>query len=483
MVFKAPDGRIIHTEAQFFANFYNEQGILEFPAGWEVLSSDGQFVPLLKSWRRLETSSILHFESAGADIRLTDEHRVPIIRDDQRIEVTAKEIITGDKFIFGVQPETDTQRYTVFNVFDAVGPSQDFWLSPEATKQFRWKLHEIGKTQEFLAKHPFNYDTHVDFAVYFEYRNEVMMDEATLTVRCSRGRHDYPAIIPLTPELGRLIGYLYSEGSVGSNDGTVVWTNADPAILAEMRALLATVYPNNKVTECVNAWGTTCLIISSLFWNRLFKFYLANKINSGNMRLPIWYADANRAFLAGVVGALLDGDGSLANDTSCVYSTGCEDFARDLKRTLLSLNILSKYCKDNSKGTDATFGDVTVERNYDTHYVVFPRTMLIEQKIPSIILQRSLQRRPEISQIRDHNTITKITREPYCDYVYDFETGNHYFYADGVIVHNCASLPLGKLLRKGFSNGHGALREPATIHSASTLMCIIIQANQNQMFK
>lgn len=47
---------------------------------------------------------------------------------------------------------------------------------------------------------------------------------------------------------------------------------------------------------------------------------------------------------------------------------------------------------------------------------------------------------------------------------------------------NCISLPLGKLLERGFSNGHGALRTPANIRTAATQMCIIIQANQNQMF-
>ena len=51
------------------------------------------------------------------------------------------------------------------------------------------------------------------------------------------------------------------------------------------------------------------------------------------------------------------------------------------------------------------------------------------------------------------------------------------------LAFNCCSIPLGKLLARGFANGHGALRPPATIGSAATLMCIIIQANQNNMFR
>ena len=50
------------------------------------------------------------------------------------------------------------------------------------------------------------------------------------------------------------------------------------------------------------------------------------------------------------------------------------------------------------------------------------------------------------------------------------------------IAWNCCSIPLGKLLDRGFVTGHGALRPPATIRSAAILMCILIQSNQNEMF-
>ena len=50
------------------------------------------------------------------------------------------------------------------------------------------------------------------------------------------------------------------------------------------------------------------------------------------------------------------------------------------------------------------------------------------------------------------------------------------------LCFNCLQIPLGKLLDNGFATGHGYLRTPATIGSAATLACIIIQANQNDMF-
>lgn len=53
------------------------------------------------------------------------------------------------------------------------------------------------------------------------------------------------------------------------------------------------------------------------------------------------------------------------------------------------------------------------------------------------------------------------------------------FYA---LCFNCLQIPLAKLIDNGFATGHGYLRTPATIGSAATLTCIIIQASQNDCF-
>lgn len=53
------------------------------------------------------------------------------------------------------------------------------------------------------------------------------------------------------------------------------------------------------------------------------------------------------------------------------------------------------------------------------------------------------------------------------------------FYA---LTLNCLQIDVGRLLDSGFNTGHGALRSPGSIGSAATLVCIIIQSNQNEMF-
>ena len=45
----------------------------------------------------------------------------------------------------------------------------------------------------------------------------------------------------------------------------------------------------------------------------------------------------------------------------------------------------------------------------------------------------------------------------------------------------CLQIPLGKLLRDGFNNGHGSIRSPKNIRSAVALAAIVLQSNQNDM--
>lgn len=52
----------------------------------------------------------------------------------------------------------------------------------------------------------------------------------------------------------------------------------------------------------------------------------------------------------------------------------------------------------------------------------------------------------------------------------------------GSLCLNCCQIDASKLLHYGFDNGSGFIRPPSNIRSAASLICIIIQSNQNDMF-
>ena len=83
-------------------------------------------------------------------------------------------------------------------------------------------------------------------------------------------------------------------------------------------------------------------------------------------------------------------------------------------------------------------------------------------------------------KVRTHEIIS-VKIEGYNGYVYDLETEDHYFNANGILIHNCCQIGLKDLLARGFYTGHGWLRTPSGIGSAASLACIAIQSNQNDM--
>ena len=86
-----------------------------------------------------------------------------------------------------------------------------------------------------------------------------------------------------------------------------------------------------------------------------------------------------------------------------------------------------------------------------------------------------MEARPIYTEVKQ---IEEISKED-VPFVYDFETEDHYFVANGILVHNCCQIDLTKLFTNGFSTGHGYLREPNDIKSYAALACIAIQSNQN----
>lgn len=69
----------------------------------------------------------------------------------------------------------------------------------------------------------------------------------------------------------------------------------------------------------------------------------------------------------------------------------------------------------------------------------------------------------------------KLHREGYI-HIHDMSLGSS-------LTINCIFAPVARLLKEGFSTGHGFLRTPATILSASALTCIAIQSSQNDFLE
>lgn len=59
-------------------------------------------------------------------------------------------------------------------------------------------------------------------------------------------------------------------------------------------------------------------------------------------------------------------------------------------------------------------------------------------------------------------------------YIHDLDSYN--------LTTNCLHLPTRRLLEKGFNTGYGTINPPTTIETAGAILCIALQASQNDMF-
>ena len=192
-----------------------------------------------------------------------------------------------------------------------------------------------------------------------------------------------------------------------------------------------------------------------------------------------------KEFIGSFILGVIDGDGSFGPNT-VILSLGSREFVEDFRLLLKKFNINANVSYRQTKGQLARFGDVFSVRKLDTWTLEFSSGWFNNNEWRCSIYADALKKYPGMISVTPRNNmnyvVNSIVQEDYEDYVYDLQTEDHHFWSNGVVIHNCLYIPLSKLLHHGYSTGHGFLRAPSTIRSASALTCIAIQSSQNDFF-
>ena len=309
----------------------------------------------------------------------------------------------------------------------------------------------------------------------------------------SRGQETINAVIPLTFELGNIIGLMYAEGSITEHidprqDSPVkkaCFCNYDEELIQQFNKNYSTVFNNAKITDRKHNGKHTGSILSGYLQYELFHGIFGYKYSTDNIRLAQWMFNANKSFVSGLLAGIIDGDGTVQKDGYRVsIASVSKEFLKDIQKLLLLRGIKSSIKEGNATaGTVAHFINDGVEvesvRQFNNHKLEITGDLynkmgwVNSNKINSVDLSDS-DRFPY-----NYVTITDIYEIEYSGFVYDLETEDHHFTADGFNVHNCLQIPLDKLFNGGFNTGHGFLREPGNIRTAGALAAIAIQSNQN----
>ena len=467
--------------------------------------SNGKFVNIKSMVKhKSDDKHMLHITTPTGKLHVTDEHTVCIIENGKTVDKKVKDIKVGD--ILSV-PEIDIDRY-IMNTLDII-------------KEYNGDNLVISNTDEVIRNIKDN-NNWKQFCNIFDYRTTRAMllrsNKAKMTVSeykkvehlCtlkhsdlqlnyvrSRGIETINAVIPLTFELGNVIGLMYAEGSItehaddrqASTVKKACFCNYDESLIEQFNKNYSTVFNNAKITDRKHDGKHTGSNLTGYLQYELFHGVFGCKYSTDNIRLAQWMFGANKEFVSGLLAGIIDGDGCVQRDGYRVsISSVSKAFLEDIQKLLLLRGIKSSIKETNATGgTVAHFLNDGVEvesvRNYDNYKLEITGDLynkvgwINSNKINSVDLKES-NKFPY-----NYNTITDIHEVEYSDLVYDLETEDSHFTADGFNVHNCLQIPLDKLFKGGFNTGHGFLREPGEIRSAAALACIAIQSNQNDMHK
>lgn len=497
LVVKDDSGNVNNITANYLDKFFtkvDKKEIIDFDSyNWYIYSKD-KFVKIKSIMRTPKQKEQMYkLSTSSGYLELTGEHIVPIykkkendnvLRNMSLIDTEVKDIQIGDCLVPATECLSIFNKCEI-NLIDEFGLNNNIFIFE--SDLLLEKFHEqIIKPRVFKGT---KIPAPISLYEYYAWREHIDIDERKLHLIYRNGLRNriVPAIFPLTKELGKIMGYMFSEGSFQYKPGlkSSVFCNYDDEINDDFISCMNIVFPNIAISRRIIPGSSKCggCFFNDALFASLFKGPLGYKNKSDDIRLPDWIFTANKEFLSGFFGSLIDGDGTVnrydkSANTTLGYSSTCHSFVQELTYLLRLLGIGSTCYTSYCKGTVAKFGDIESIRNHDVvNFRITGKNADNCQWFDSIIMRRKYCTTGN-REDRIKNNIISIEQYEYSGFVYDIETENHYFNANGYVVHNCTQIDIKSLLNRGFHTGHGFLRTPGNIISAAALACIAIQSNQ-----
>jgi len=495
---KDKDGNIINTTIEYFDKIFEQKDNIN--PEWKDINN--YYILGRNGWTKLEKvmrrkinkdDKLYNLKThKGLGLKVTENHRIPVIRNGVEELLQVKDITIGDSLL-------NNPRIDICDSRDTLNLAEEFLDSQylenknnimicniRKLKQYMMYKYEINNLSKLLNSNISRNGTSYITLEQFKYLTdnydipyEVLI---TLEITMRNSKHSLPVIYPITNELMTIMGYIFGDGSINKWGTGAVICNVDPLKLQYFKkcydkiCLTPLSWRGDKKKNYQTGW----LINNSIF-SLLISRVLGYKKYSNEMLMPNMIFNLSDELKFSFISGLTDTDGCCTQGWS--YGTVCKEFAEQLVNLLKTLNIDTKAEFTPNKGTFTGF--TGSYRNYDGYKI-----RLTDAKNISIILKGLNGVKQNQNLINDlayiGNTVKfdvnkikdKILIEEDC-YVYDLQTVEHWFIANNYVVHNCCQIDLEKLFKDGFSTGHGHLREPQDIMSYAALAAIAVQSNQN----
>jgi ribonucleoside-triphosphate reductase len=501
-------GEVRRVKFDFFNELAESLGEAELIEGAQVWNLEGYQILGRKGWtsinkimrRKLGEGECLYRIKTrkGLSLHLTGEHKVPVIRNGEEKLVQAREITKKDKLLKARQEFDEQWEIPVLDLFIANKDRIPYGVTIRNTQKLiywlKYKFDDfkfnltVGARQSTKGGYVLDAEEYIKISEKYDIPYEVKQQ---LTVTTTKGSKVLPAFLPITSELMRLMGYILSEGhvSVTSSGRSIAIINENPDIQKDIDYCVNSVF-NDKTTVLYTSNKKTKekgRMLNGSVYVALFQDIFKMKYGAAHIDIPDFINNISDELKGEFLRGLFDGDGHYG-DKRITYTTVSEVLAKKLVLLLKQIGVESTlYCKQTQDSPVVVNGNVTTLRNYNTWNVNILETASLKNffKYVSSLKSNSITKDyADTVPGRNLDPLDVVAVEKVKDYdryVFDLETGEHWFTVNDYVVHNCIQIPLGRLLAEGFDNGHGYIRPPRRPASATALAAIILQSSQNDM--
>ena len=467
---------------------------------YSILSRDG-WTKLISITKRAPKQNELLYTirtRSGIPIKLTGEHRLPIIKEGKEIIEEVKNLVKGD-FLLDIE-QLNLSEEEIANSFLDLTQLDDEFLdlrisNPSILKSYLKFKYNIVFTK-FAKEHNFELPANAKSIKIKDFK-KILQEYplsfdviSSLKIRACGSKNEYPLYIPYSPELAKIYAYIYADGGVYVKEQgslyQLTFTNTNEELVDDFVKCYESVFGKHLNKSYPASWHTSpCIRVTdgSRLIVKLFKdFAGAKKYCANNISMPNFVLNGDRKIKLAYLSACIDTDGTLSTDIC--YTSCCETYLHQLAFILKDLGYHSHVNLQYKAGSVYRFGKKSGTRNYDCYIIRINRNdekMLLQSELNTFKYNDSYSYKG-ISNNFNENKITSITTEILQENVYDIETLSHWFIVNNYVSHNCLSVPFDKLLANGFNTRQTDVRPANSVNTACQLIAVIFQLQSLQQF-
>ncbi|WP_235855605.1 anaerobic ribonucleoside-triphosphate reductase [Methanofollis fontis] len=411
--------------------------------------------------------------ATGKSIRVTGEHRIPVLVDGAMQIKKAADIGAGD-VLYGTDRDQQIRGPSVSSIdlireFSRSVPADlldTVWVRGarplfERISEMEGSFAGISRALGVAHKKDWFTRGSMPLTLFRAFSEHYGIEEyGDLRIGVAGSEHELPAVMPVTPALCRLLGFFVSEGNYdvvpGSTYNLAITENHQSgAIINDVGTALggyATLSGGTPdVTEIYGARVEHNRAMQVYFGGKLgwllFRYVFAVPEGAENKRLPwiVWHLDdaLQREFLS----ALFTGDGSVyyrPEKSDCIvnYTTASPALRQEISLLLSSFGIRSHILDLYSDDARTTL--YRIQFNGSANIRTFARIARFLDERQDHLDRFCAAVQPMGRAHRGEEVVTVDEAVPSGEWVYDLflegdgsEESHTFFASDGLLVHNC----------------------------------------------